>query len=408
MRDIDFLTTLLRIETPWEVTKAEVDVKRTRVDVAVEWRGPGRCPTCGREAPKYDHRERIWRDLDLCGEKLYIHAIVPRIDCPSDGIATVSVPCADGRSDMPSRFESYAISLLGEMSIAAVARRLDVGWDTIDAIMSRAARRGLARRATHVVRHIGIDEKSIKKGHKYFTIVSDLDRGVVLWIGTGRRRETIDSCWATVSAELLAGIEGIAMDMWLPYFESTMAHVPNAAEKIVFDKFHIVSYLTKAVDLTRREIMRDRSLDRTALKGTKYWWLRNLSNMKPKDRSGFALLRTQYGALARAWTLKESFAHFWQYRSEAWARRFFSSWYGWAVRSRLPAMAEVARMLKRHFANIITYIQIPITNAASESINSKIQKLKTRANGYRNEARFATAILFHCGGLDLHPTHSNS
>lgn len=408
MRDIDFLTTLLRIEAPWEVTDAEVDVKRTRVDVTVEWRGPGRCPSCGRDAPKYDHRERIWRDLDLCGEKLYIHAIVPRIDCPSDGIATMSVPWAEGRSDMTSRFESYAISLLSEMSIAAVARRLDVGWDTIDAIMSRAAKRGLARRASRVVRIIGIDEKSIKKGHKYFTIVSDLDRGQVLWIGIGRKRETIDSYWATLSAEQLAGIEGIAMDMWLPYYESAMAHVPNAAEKIVFDKFHIVSYLTKAVDLTRREIMRDQSIDRTALKGTKYSWLRDLSKMKPKERTAFAVLRMQYHALGRAWAIKESFARFWEYRSETWARRFFTWWYGWAVRSRLPALVEVAHMLKRHFANIITYIHIRITNAASESINSKIQKLKTRANGYRNAGRFSTAILFHCGGLDLHPTHSNS
>ncbi len=187
-----------------------------------------------------------------------------------------------------------------------------------------------------------------------------------------------------------------------------MANVSDAVSKIVFDKFHITAYLTKAVDLTRRETMRDRSLDRAALKGTKYAWLRNVASMPRKDRVALTALRDQYRRLGRAWSLKESFAHFWQYRSETWARRFFSRWYGWATRSRLPEMIAASATIKRHFANIITYIKTPITNATSESINSKIQKLKTKANGYRNASRFADAIMFHCGGLDLYPTHSNS
>lgn len=282
MRDLEFLSTLLRVETPWQVTDAALDVKLKRVDVTIEWRGPGRCPICNRDAPKYDHRERVWRDLDLCGDQLFIHAVVPRIDCPDDGINTVIVPWAEGRSDVTKRFESYAIALLLEMSTAAVARRLGVGWDTIDAIMSRAVKRGRERRDARIVRFIGIDEKSIKKRHKYFSIVSDLERGEVLWIGSGRKRESIDAYWAGLSAEQLAGIEGVAMDMWMPFFESTMSHVPDAAHKVVFDKFPITAYLTKAVDLTRREMMRDRALDRTALKGTKYAWLRNFARLERK------------------------------------------------------------------------------------------------------------------------------
>lgn len=408
MRDVEFLTELLRVAAPWRVTGASLDVRLKRVDVTIEWQGPGQCPTCGCEAPKHDHRERVWRDLDLCGDQLFIHGIVPRIDCPEHGVTTVAIPWAEGRADMTKRFESLVIALLLEMSTAAVARRLAIGWDAVDAIMSRAARRGRERRVARIVRYLGIDEKSIKKGHKYFTIVSDLDRGEVLWIGNGRKRKTIDAYWASLSAEQLAGIEGVAMDMWAPYFDSTMQHVPGAPDKIVFDKFHIAAYLTKAVDLTRRETMRDRSLDRTALKGTKYAWLRGFASMPREDRAELTALRDQYRRLGRAWTLKESFAHFWQYRSQAWARKFFTWWYGWAMRSRLPEMMAVAATLKRHFANIITYIKTPITNATSESINSKIQKLKTRANGYRSESRFADAIMFHCAGLDLYPTHSNS
>ena len=408
MRDTEFLRELLRVEAPWDVTESKLDRERQRVDVRLEWRGPGQCPQCGLECPKHDHRERTWRDLDLCGDQLFLHALVPRVECPEHGVTTVSVPWSVGRTEFTSRFERLAIALLVEISVAGVARRLAISWDQVDAIMVRAVERGKQRRLPRIVKHLGIDEKSVKKRHRYFTIVSDLDRGEVLWVGRERKRESIDAFYKGLSAEQLAGIEGVAMDMWLPYFESTLAHVPDAASKIVFDKFHITAYLTKAVDLTRRAMMRDTTLDRTALKGTKYSWLRSFGNLDRSERRDLVELQRQYKRLGRAWSIKENFAEFWTYRSETWARRFFAGWYRWATHSQLPEMISVARTLKRHFANIITYIRKPITNATAESLNAKIQMIKFRARGYRNEGRFEAAILFHCGGLDLYPTHSNS
>ena len=408
MRDTEFLRGLLRIEDPWDVTESKLDIEHKRVDVRLEWRGPGRCPKCDRECPKHDHRERVWRDLDLCGDQLYLHAVVPRVDCPEHGVTTVLIPWSTGRTEFTERFERLAIALLLEMSVTAVSRRLVISWDQVDAIMMRAVERGKQRRLPRVVRHIGIDEKAVKKRHRYFTIVSDLDSGAVLWVGRGRKRESIDAFYNGLSQEQLAGIEGIAMDMWQPYFESTIAHVPDAANKIVFDKFHITAYLTKAVDLTRRAMMRDKTLDRTALKGTKYRWLSSFANLGREERRDLGALRREYQRLGRAWSIKEHFAEFWRYRRESAARRFFMEWYRWATHSKLPEMIGVARTLKRHFANILTYIRKPITNAIAESLNSKIQMIKYRARGYRNEGRFEAAILFHCGQLDLYPTHSKS
>jgi transposase len=408
MRDTEFLRELLRVEDPWDVTESKLDRERQRVDVRLEWRGPGRCPTCGVECPKHDHRERTWRDLDLCGDQLFLHALVPRVECPEHGVTTVSVPWSVGRTEFTSRFERLAIALLVEMSVAGVSRRLAISWDQVDAIMLRAVERGKQRRLPRIVKHLGIDEKAVKKRHRYFTIVSDLDRGEVLWVGRERKRESIDAFYKGLSAEQLAGIEGVAMDMWQPYFDSTIAYVPDAASKIVFDKFHITAYLTKAVDLTRRAMMRDATLDRTALKGTKYTWLYSFANLDRTERRDLAELRRRYKRLGRAWSIKENFAEFWMYRSETWARRFFAQWYRWATHSQIPEIVTVARTLKRHFANIITYIRRPITNAASESLNAKIQMIKFRARGYRNEGRFEAAILFHCGGLDLYPAHSKS
>lgn len=204
------------MRTPWDVTESKLDRERQRVDVRLEWRGPGRCPKCSLEYPKHDHRERTWRDLDLCGDQLFLHALVPRVECPEHGVTTVAVPWSVGRTESTSRFESLAIALLLEMSVAGVARRLKISWDQVDAIMVRAVERGKDRRLPRIVKHLGIDEKSVKKRHRYFTIVSDLDRGEVLWIGRDRKRESIDAFYKELSAEQLAGIEGVAMDMWAP------------------------------------------------------------------------------------------------------------------------------------------------------------------------------------------------
>lgn len=408
MRDTEFVHDLLRLDDPWVVKAAKLDLERQRVDVELEWQGPGRCPECQREAPKHDHRERTWRDLDMCGDQLFICARVPRVACAEHGLQSVVTPWAQGRSEFTNRFERLVILLLREMSIAAVARRTSLSWDSIDGIMQRAVERGMRDRKAFTARLIGIDEKATKKRHNYFTIVSDLESGSVLWIGRDRKKETLNAFWAGLSTEQLNGIEGVAMDMWKPFFESTIAHLPDAANKIVFDKFHIAAYLSKAVDKTRRMTIRKLGSEAASLKGTKYDWLRNPSCMRRGERREFNGLRKEYATLGRAWAIKESFTHFWEYRRESIARRYFDEWYYWATHSRIPAVIDVARTLKRHLANILTYLKLRITNAAAEGLNSKIQWIKYQARGFRSLDRFERAIMFHCGGLNLLPTHRNS
>ena len=410
MQDLDFLSTVLGLTTPWRVVHADLDLaKGGSIEAVVAYEGSGTCPTCGEPASIYDHRERRWRHLDLFQYAFYLTAQVPRVKCNQHGVLQMPVPWATGKAGFTALFERIVIALLSEMSIAGVARNLRLSWDEVDGIMSRAVERGLERRKEQNYRFIGIDEKAIKKRHRYFTIVSDLESGKVIWIGHGRKRETIDAFWKTLTDKQREAIEGVTMDMWEPYFDSTMTHLPNAAKKIVFDKYHLVTYLTKAVDLTRRRNVRELGIDGAAdLKGTKYTWLRNPKNMQPKERRTLTTLSKQFRTIGRAWAIKESFGHFWQYRRESIARSYFKSWYNWAVHSRIPAIADAARTFKRHFENIITYLSLRITNASAESLNAKIQWIKYQARGFRNEGRFERAILFHCAGLDLYPAHSNS
>jgi transposase len=142
------------------------------------------------------------------------------------------------------------------------------------------------------------------------------------------------------------------------------------------------------------------------LKGTRWHWLKNPANMASAVKQRFAELKNSALQSARAWALKQSAMQLFNYVSEGWARRHFQGWYSWAIRSRLEPIKKVARMLKRRFENIITYLKHPITNAGSESINAKLQWVKYTARGFRNKQNFITAIYFHCGGLDMRPaTH---
>jgi transposase len=180
--------------------------------------------------------------------------------------------------------------------------------------------------------------------------------------------------------------------------------VPRASGKIVFDKFHVVQYVTKAVDKVRKaenSELADRGLD--WLKNTKWLWLANEENIPEWRRPEFEELKNKDLKVARAWSIKENLRHFWGFKTKSAAEKFFKKWYWWATHSRLKPMIEAAKTIKRHLENILTYFTHQVTNALGESINSKIEKIKKTACGYRNREHYKTAIYFHCGGLDLYP-----
>jgi transposase len=190
--------------------------------------------------------------------------------------------------------------------------------------------------------------------------------------------------------------------MWDPDGNSVQAHLAESANKIVFDKYPIAKHLGEAVDRVRRreqKVLKAEGDDR--LTGTKCQWLRGPANLEDAPRREFAQLVYSELKTARAWALKETAMGLFSYVYERPARKHFRWWYNWAVRSRLQPTKEVAGMLKRRFENIITYLRHRITNAASESINAKIQWVRYTARGFRNKQNFINAIYFHCGGLDL-------
>jgi transposase len=407
MRDTDVYQRILGLESPWKVARVELDVKQTRVDVYAEHskRKTWPCPECEAPCGLHDHdEERAWRHLDSCQFKTILHARVPRVRCDEHGILQVRVPWAEPRSRFTSLFEGFAIDVLWETDVLGAARILDISWDEAHGIMARAVERGLRRRKHKVPEHMGLDEKALAKGQRYATIACDLDKGHVIDVAPDRTGASVVHCLERFSTDELAKIQAVAMDMWQPFVNAVTVLVPQGATKIVFDRYHIVAHMNDAVDQVRRRENRElRAVDDDRLVGSKHWWLYAAERVPEQYFDNFFALRQGNLRTARAWAIKETLRSLWDQATREAADAWYKRWHFWATHSRLPPVKKVAAMIRRHLTGVLSYFTHRITNSASEALNSTIQMIKKRAFGFRSFDNFRTAILFRCGGLQLHP-----
>lgn len=412
MNDTQLYEQILEIQAPWHVDRVtlnrpgkQIEVT-VRVDQGIAWG----CPQCQRRMQVRGYERRTWRHMDSCQYKTIIQADVPRVGCEQHGTQVVQVPWAEKSSRFTRLFERLAIDVMLECSVAGACEILRISWDQADGIKQRAVRRGLARKAAVVHRMICVDEKGVGHGHDYVTVVASVAAGRsahVEYIGDGRSREALDGYWARLTVEQKAGIEAVGMDMFQGYIESTQAALDAGDQKIVHDPFHVASHMNEAVNAVRKEEHREMmGIGDERLKGTRYLWLFSQEHLEPDRRAQLDHLWSRKLKTARAWALKEMLRDFWHSKTIHEAKEFFEAWYGWAVRSRLKPVMCVARMLKAHLTNVLTYFVHRLTNASMEGLNNKIQSLIQKAYGYRNRERFKTDAFFHCGGLDLYPCFS--
>jgi transposase len=362
------------------VDRVSLSSEEREIDVWLEHRRGAEfsCPECRLPLPVYDHvAARRWRHLDYGGRITWLHARIPRVHCLEHGVRQVAAPWALPGSRFTLPFEKHAIDVLLETDVLGGARLLRVSWDEAWHLMERAVARGQERKQRRVIPRLGVDEKAVARRHQYVTMVCDLDRGTVEYLAENREKTSLDAYYAGLSQEQLAGIEAVAMDMWDPYIASTLAHVPNGKAKIVFDRFHIMKQMNEAVDTVRKEENRAfLKEDIDILKGSKYLWLAAEENVPEKMAEWFEFIRGLNLKTARAWAIKEALRELWDYRRKGWAELYWKKWYFWATHSRLPPVKKVARMIKSHLANVLSYFDHRITNAVSEGLNSKIQTVK--------------------------------
>jgi transposase len=396
-------------KSPWSVVSVKQELHAKILTLEIKWSTGVQvpCPECERLCPIHDHREvREWRHLDMLQFQTIIRSRIPRSQCESHGVRTIAIPWASQGARFSLSFESHAIdTLLAARTIKDATEMLGLSWDQAFLIQSQAVQRGLAIRENLPLSYVGIDEKSFSKGQSYASLLVDLNKHRVLEVIEGRTIEATDELWQKLSLDSRKMIDAVCMDMWDAFITSTKKNVTQAS--VVHDKFHVVKYLNAAVDKVRRAEHKElnRFGDET-LKGAKYLFLKNPEKMTEAQSQRFKTLKGSNLKSARAWAIVETFTAFWEFTYVGAAKKFFSRWYFWATHSRLRPIILVARMLKRHLPNLLTYLQHPITNGMVEGFNSKIQNIKANARGYRNFENYRTAILFHCGGLALHPPSS--
>ena len=405
MKDTQLYSQILGISKPWKVVNVQISLADDEVQVTVA-RDGGKltCPKCGKTGPGYDQRTRRWRHLDTCQLKTLLVADVPRMQCAEHGVVTVSVPWAEPGSGFTALFEALVINWLKAASTSAVSERLRLSWNAVDGIMQRAVQRGLSRREALSPRHLSVDETSYRKGHDYVTVVTDQQQGAVLHVAENRDTDSLSEFYAVLSTEQKDGIESVCMDMWPAYIKATRDALTDADQKIAFDRFHVAQYLGKAVDQVRRQEHRQlMKQGDERMKGSKYHWLRNRSNMSWHQQRNFSALRQSSLKTARAWAIKELAAQLWEYRSRTWAYKGWKRLINWMARSRLKPMQQTAKTLRKHLWGILNAVILGVNNSHAESMNSRIKTVKTRARGFRNKQRFRNAIYFHLGGLQLYP-----
>jgi len=407
MQETTFFTQLLGITPPWFISKVVLNKEEQRVDIHIHhtkgFAFP--CPKCQSLCSVYDHTgEREFRHLNVFQMATFIHVSLPRIECPEHGILQIVSGLAEDNSKMTYEFEALVLDLERECSIESICRLLDLSWHTCWRVMDRGVERGRARKSLEIPERIGVDEKSFSKGHRYETLVYDIDESTVEYVADKRNQQSLEAYYRQFSVEQRQKVKAVAMDMWDPYIAATKAYIPEAEKKITFDRYHVTRLVVDAVDKVRKQEHRALMQDGNAiLKGTKYLWLWNEENIPEYRREEFEHLRSMDLKVCRARAIKDNLRHLWNYKREGWMRKYFSRWYFWATHSRLDPLIKVAKTLKSHLDNIVTYARHRITNALGESLNSKIEKVKRLACGYRNRDHYKTAIYFHCGGLDLYP-----
>jgi transposase len=280
-------------------------------------------------------------------------------------------------------------------TIKDVAREFDLHWETVKELEKQYMREQLRRVGTPGPKVIGIDEISIRKGHTYRIVVSDLLRRRPIWFGgTDRSEASLALFFNALGQKKCRGIYLAVMDMWKPFRNATLQHVPQAS--ILFDKFHVISHLGEALDQVRKsEYARLTGKHRQFIKGQKYTLLSNRANLTLDGRRSLAKLLQANQRLNTAYVLKEACGQLWDYQNEAWARRFFEHWKQALKWQRLKPYKQFARMIDRHWAGIAAYCQpknkVPL--GFVEGVNNKIRVLQRRAYGLRDEDYLRLKIL---------------
>jgi transposase len=345
----------------------------------------------------YDRKRRRVRDLSSGDTRVFLDLEIRRVACVHcDSVRQERLPFLADNPFYTKRFAFYVGRRCRASTVKDVARELHLDWHAVKALEMQYMREQLRRVGSPGPKVIGIDEISIRKGHTYRIIVSDLVRGRPIWFGgTDRSEASMDGFYKWLGPKKSAGIRMAVMDMWKPFRMSTEAWAPEAS--ILFDKFHVMRHLGDALDTIRKyEYARlSGKAARRFIKGQKYTLLSHRENLTLAGRKSLRILLAANKRLNTAYLLKESFGQLWDYEREGWARRFFDNWRESLKWQRLKPYEKFAEMIERHWAGIAAHCDVEnkVGLGFVEGLNNKVRVIQRRAYGLRDEEYLRLKIL---------------
>ena len=344
----------------------------------------------------YDRRIRKVRDLSCGDARIYLEIEVRRVQCRTCG--KVKRERLDFLADNPlytKRFAHYVGRRCRSAAILDIAEELKLDWGAVKTLEKQYMQAQLERAGKPAPKAIGIDEISVRKGHSYRIVVSDLIRRRPIWFGGADRSEaSMAQFYDWLGEKKSCGIRLAVMDMWKPFRTAAQTHAPQAA--ILFDKFHILRHLGEALDAVRKsEYARLSGKHRRFIKGQKYTLLSHRENLSLAGKRSLKLLLAANKRLNTAYVLKESFGQLWDYEREGWARRFFDNWRASLKWQRLKPYEKFAAMIDRHWDGIAAYCQPEnkVSLGFVEGLNNKIRVIQRRAYGLRDQEYLRLKVL---------------
>ena len=320
---------------------------------------------------------------------------VPRVECQTcEWVCQVDVAFADPRRSYTKSFERFALELSRSMTIRDVALHLNVSWDLIKEIQKRDLLRRYAKPKLKHLRYIAIDEIAVAKGHRYLTVVMDLESGAVVFVGDSKGADALKPFWKRLRPSK-AKIEAVAMDMSKAYWGAVLTHLPKA--KIVFDHFHVIKLFNDKLSDLRRTLYREATeiMQKQVLKGTRWLLLKNPENLDEEKNEKQQLkeaLRLNE-PLATAYYMKDDLRRFWQQPGKQFATTFLDGWIRRADASGIRILQQMAKTLAAHRSGLLAYYDVMISSGPMEGTNNKIKTMKRQAYGFRDMEFFKLKIL---------------
>lgn len=366
------------------------------------------CSGCGRKRPAYDHlEERRYEFVPLWAIPVYFVYTPRRCECRRCGVKVELLPWSEGKSSMTTTFMWFLASWAQVLSWKETARRFRVSWFSVFTAVRHAVEWGLEHRNLDGIAAIGVDELSIRKGHKYFTLVYQLDAGRrrLLWIGRDRTAKTFSGFFDWLGPERSASLKFVVSDMWRAFLGTVAKRASQAVH--VLDRFHVVKLCNEAIDKTRRaeaRKLRERG-DTVTLKHTRFVLLKRRANLTGRQRGRLRDLLKANLATVKAYLLKDDFQHFWRYRSPWSAGLFLDGWIATALVCRIPEMAKFARTLDRHRALLLNWFAArkELAMGAVEGLNNKARVTTKLAYGFKSYDHAEIALFHRLGKLPEPP-----